>query len=132
MELKPSLHKWITTWGTALVAVFGGAVFVALIAPSVLPYARAHDFLAVYTGGEIARTHQGGLYDTALKQSIQIKVAPESPVFAPYIRPGFMALAYLPLSWMPLKTAFIVWVILGTAILLGLWTWAALHFGWEA
>src|ERR1700704_65159 len=107
-----SRSKW-ETWGAAAVALLGGAVFIALIAPPILPYARTHDFLALYTGGVLAKTNPSRLYDVQLQDKIQLELAPERPVLAPFIRPAYSSAFYVPLTWMPFKTAFVVWLILG-------------------
>ena len=67
-----------------------------------------------------------------LQSKIEFGLAPEIPVFTPFPRPAFSALAYIPLTWMPLKAAFAVWVALGVMVALAIWYWAFRRFGPEA
>jgi len=123
--------RW-KTWGAPTLALLGAVAFVSFIAPPLLPYARTHDFISLYTGGVLAKTNPSHLYDVQLQDKIQLELAPERPVLAPFIRPAYSALFYVPLTWMPFETAFVVWIALGTLIAIAIQAWAARRFGSEA
>ena len=125
---KPSkVARWE---GFAIAAL--GAIFLAAVSSSVLPYARTHDFLSFYTGGMIAKTQPARLYDADLQAQIEYGLAPDMPVVTPFTRPAFYSLLCIPLTWMPLFTAFAVWIGLGVATALAIWYWAFRKYGPEA
>ena len=121
----------VGTWEGVTIA-FAGALFFSAICSSILPNARTHDFLGFYTGGLLVRTDSAHLYDPELQSKIQYGLAPEIPVFTPIPRPAFSLPAYIPLTWMPLKTAFAVWLAAGILTAFGIWYWAFKRFGAEA
>ena len=128
---SPPRRKKLGTWEGVAIGL-GGALVFAVMCASVLPHARTHDFLGFYTGGLLIRTDPAHLYDSSLQSRIQYRLAPEIPVFTPIPRPAFSLAFYVPLTLMPLKTAFAIWIALGIAVAFGIWYWAFRRFGPEA
>ncbi|HEY3738297.1 MAG TPA: glycosyltransferase family 87 protein [Bryobacteraceae bacterium] len=125
------MRSLLETWGPAGVAILGSAVFFIMVLSPVMPYARTHDFLGLYSGGVLVRTDPAHLYDPDAQMRVQLALAPEIPVLTPFPRPAFSALFYSPFTWLPLRTAFALWVTLGILGLFAIWTWAARRFGPE-
>ena len=129
---KPlTLEGFAKSWGPGVVVILGAMAFFAMTSPSVMPYARTHDFLGLYAGGVLARTDPSHLYDPEIQSKVEYQLAPDIPIFTPFPRPAFSALFYIPLTFLPLKTAFTVWVALGIAIVFAIWAWAARTYGPE-
>jgi hypothetical protein len=72
------------------------------------------DFISYYAGGWLYRANIAHLYDPATQQAImETLIAPsQSPGFAPFISTPAVALAYSPLTYLPLEAALILWSIL--------------------
>lgn len=120
-----------SAWATAVVALIGCAVFLALVAPGVLPYGRTHDFLPVPATARLVQQDPAHLYDPAAQKNAQLALAPDMPVFVPFVRPAFAALLYIPLAGLSIESAFNLWISLGAAVLIAVWVWAARRYGPE-
>jgi hypothetical protein len=89
----------------------------------ILPWARG-DFVAYYTGARLLRDgHAHQLYDLALQASVQQQILrPYGFVFGggllPYNYPPCLAAALVPLSFLSLRWAFLVWSVLNAALIL--------------
>jgi hypothetical protein len=120
------MRKWITA--AFLVPV---AVGIYLLAGSnIVPAARHHDFLNLYSAATFANEGRlDDLYDPEALRQFQQTIAPENPSVIPFARPHFYAVALIPLSWLPYDTAFWSWLALQTVILLACWAWIAKRFG---
>jgi hypothetical protein len=116
-------------WLAGLVVALGWAA----IGASVIPVARQHDFLNLYTGAELA--HQGRfaeLHDPAVQLAVERRHVPERPQLVPFVRPAIYAAALAPLALAPFHTAFWLWIGFHTALLLACCVWAARRFGPDA
>jgi hypothetical protein len=72
------------------------------------------DFISNYAGGLLYRTDLAHLYDPAIQQEImeEIVFPSQPPGFAPYISTPSVALAYSPLTFLPVGAAFLLWTLL--------------------
>ena len=98
-----------------------------------VPQTWKHDFLGFYSASYFARHGMlDKLYDPATLGQFQQSIAHENPYVIPFSRPRFYALILSPLSLLPYRTAFAIWVSCQTALLLGCWAWFAARFGPDA
>ncbi len=99
----------------------------------ILPSARAHDFLNIYTGASLA--HEGrfaDLHDPAVQLARERQIFPQLNALVPFVRPAFYAALLTPLALLPYSTAFVVWIAAQTALLLACWVWIWQRFGADA
>src|SRR5262249_28225074 len=75
----------------------------------------ALDFPAYYRASVTLRTSPSKLYDRV-----------ES---TPYIHPAYEALAFVPLSFLPYRRAYLAFVVLNVGLLMGIWR--LLELPWE-
>lgn len=119
----------ITTWGF----VAGMCVFWILLASVILPGARGHDFLNIYTGASLALDGRFvELHNTAVQLHREQQFYPERTVLVPFVRPLFYAVILAPLALFPYQAAFVTWVALQTALLIVVWIWVRKRFGPDA
>jgi hypothetical protein len=117
-------------------ACIGGlilALFWAGIGASVVPVAREHDFLNMYTGAELA--HQGRfaeLHDPAVQLATERTHVPSLPAVVPFVRPAVYAAIISPLALAPFDTALWLWLGFHSALLLACCWWASRRFGPDA
>lgn len=117
-------------WGFAALVMLMALAFWGATGLLRVSHAMNHDFLAFYVGGLLARQgHQQDLYDTTLQMRAQRQIAPDSEALVPYIRPPVFAFVFAPLTLLPLKTAFAVWVAIQAAALVAAGWWVARRFG---
>jgi hypothetical protein len=115
-----------------------GAVLVAVqlwvaLGFVVVPGARYHDFLNLYTGATLARAGQfAKLHDPVTQLSTERALAPRTERLVPFVRPHFYAALLAPMSAMPFERAFVAWVALQTLLLMACWVWAWRRFGPDA
>lgn len=78
------------------------------------------DYIQFYTAGMTLRNGDSDqLYDFAYQQQLQQEIAgPEFDTFHAFITPPFLALIYVPLSFIPYSLSFGIWSIL---CLIALW-----------
>ena len=83
-----------------------------------------HDFTSFYTGALMLRQGLGSrLYDLAAQAQVQqALLRPYGWVFAdgllPYIYPPFLAVLFVPLTWVSLQWAFILWNLANLALII--------------
>jgi hypothetical protein len=89
----------------------------------ILPWARG-DFVAYYTGARLLRDgHAQRLYDLALQARVQQDILrPYGFVFdgglLPYNYPPCLAAALIPMSFLSLRWAFLIWSVANAALIL--------------
>lgn len=114
-------------------AVSCAAVFYCAVGSNIVGTAQRHDFLNLYTGATLA--HEGDyaqLHDPARQFEVERGLVPDLVSLVPFVRPPVYAWVLSPLSKMPLKRAFWVWVAIQICVLMGCWAWAARRFGENA
>jgi hypothetical protein len=88
-----------------------------------LPLAARSDFVIFYTAGEVIRAGRAtDLYSLALQTEVQQQLlAPYQVAFPdgllPYNYPPFAALTLLPLTFLPLEAAFVIWTTVNLALI---------------
>ena len=119
----------LTVW----VVVAGMCVFWGLLGSLMLPAARSHDFLNLYTGARLALEGRfAEMHEPAVQLAEERKIYPELGTLVPFVRPSFYSLVLAPLGLLPYGTAFAAWIALQTVLLLGAWAWAWRRFGGDA
>jgi len=117
----------------AVLAVVAFCAFWILLGSMVVPMARMHDFLNLYTGASLARD---GVFAAMHVPEVQLhreqEYDPQIPELVPFVRPPFYALLLTPLAWLPFGTAFWVWLGTQAALLTGSWAWAFRRWGPDA
>jgi hypothetical protein len=98
-----------------------------------VPQARKHDFLNLYTGASLAlEGNFAHLHSPQVQFDRERQFVPALPTLVPFVRPPFYALLLAPLALLPFGIAFWVWLALQCALLLGCWAWALSRFGPDA
>jgi len=116
-----------------VLAVVGLSTMWMLFGAMLLPSARVHDFLNIYTGASLARQgHFAQLHDPEVQLAFERTLQPQNPWLVPFVRPGFYAALLAPLSLLPYNTAFVVWIATQSLLLIGCWAWIWKLFGAEA
>ena len=117
----------------ALVATAALVCFWAALGSQAISAALHHDFLNLYTGGCMAREGRfAQLHDPALQLAYERRIWPDAKMLVPFVRPHVYAAALAPLTWLPYRTAFWVWVGFQCAVLGACWRWAYRRFGPDA
>ena len=109
------------------------SIFWFLLGSRIVPQARQHDFLNLYSGGSLAA--QGSfrqIYQPAVQLETERKLVPGLPELVPFVRPPFYALALRPLAKIPYRPAFAAWLALQIALYVGVLAWAKSRWGAEA
>ncbi len=77
------------------------------------------DFTSFYVGGTLLRDgHGAGLYNQALQQALHSRlIAPDREPNLPFVNPPPVALLVLPVTFLPLATAFHLWSLLELGVL---------------
>ncbi len=100
------------------------------IGSNVIGMAYERDFLNLYTGGLLVRTgHLSDLYNFEVQAATQDRLVPGLKLHFPFVRPPFYALLLAPLSLLPVKVAFPVWILAQILGMLLVWAWAWRRFG---
>ena len=116
-----------------LIAAVALSVFWIGLGSLLVEGARVRDFLNLYTGASIARDGDfSQLYDPTTQLQRERELVPATSELYPFVRPHFYAAFLTPLSLIPFSTAFWVWLVLHSLLLIGCWTWASQHFGPDA
>jgi alpha-1,2-mannosyltransferase len=119
------LQTWVAVLALCLMWVGLGSIIV--------PGARKHDFLNLYTGASLALegnfTH---LHSPQVQLNRERQFVPELPALVPFVRPPFYALLLAPLALLPFGMAFWVWLAVQTTLLFGCWAWALSRWGPDA
>jgi hypothetical protein len=92
----------------------------------------AGDFPAFYTGALMARHGDfRNLHDERLQAEIQKPLVTRPfPVY--FVRPHVYAAFLEPLALLPIRQAFVAFILLSSAVLIGFWYWAYRRFGADA
>jgi hypothetical protein len=118
-------QTWVAVLAFCLIWVGLGSVIV--------PGARKHDFLNLYTGASLAlEGNFAHLHSPQVQFARERQFVPELPTLVPFVRPPFYALLLAPLALVPLGIAFWVWLALQSALLFGCWAWALSRWGPDA
>ncbi len=121
----------IPLW-VGLTVVGLSAMWIAL-GSQILPSARSHDFLNIYTGASLALEGRfADLHDPEVQLARERRIYPQLYALVPFVRPAFYAAFLMPLALLPYSTAFAVWIAAQSALLLGCWTWIWRRFGADA
>ena len=117
----------------AVLAVIAFSAFWVLLGSILIPGARYHDFLNLYTGASLARD---GVFESMHSPEVQLQrereYAPKLPEVIPFVRPPFYALLLTPMAWLPFGPAFWVWLVVQSAALISTWIWAFRRWGADA
>lgn len=117
------------TWAAVLAFC---AVWV-MLGSVIVPGARKHDFLNLYTGASLAlEGNFAHLHSPEVQLDRERQIVPELPALVPFVRPPFYALLLAPLALLPFGPAFWIWLALQTALLFGCWAWALNRWGPDA
>jgi Glycosyltransferase family 87 len=121
----------IPLW-VGLTVVGLSAMWIAL-GSLILPSARSHDFLNLYTGASLAREGRfADLHDPDVQLARERRIFPQLNALVPFVRPAFYAAFLIPLALLPYGTAFVVWIAAQSALLLACWAWIWRRFGADA
>jgi len=105
-------------------------LFWTAIGSNVIGVAFERDFLNLYTGGLLARTgHFADMYDWQVQVATEDSLVPGLGIHMPFVRPPFYAMMLAPISLLPVKLAFPVWIGLHITGMLLVWLWAWRRFG---
>jgi alpha-1,2-mannosyltransferase len=119
------LQTWAAVLGFCLIWVALGSIIV--------PGARKHDFLNLYTGASLAlEGNFAHLHSPVVQLARERQFVPSLPTLVPFVRPPFYALLLAPLALIPFGIAFWVWLAVQCALLFGCWAWALSRWGPDA
>lgn len=126
---KPVETSALTAWATALLLV---CVWI-LLTQEMLVRTRDGDFLNLYAGFSLARDGQFAyLHDLNTQYARERQISPAAPELSPFNRLHFYAALLSPVSWLPQKTVWPIWLAGQLTLLLGCFWWAARRFGYDA
>ncbi len=102
--------------------LFGGIVVsYLLVAPKVYNDPEGADFSTFYTASTLVQRGQSRqLYDWDSQTRVQSEFSPDAAarhLALPYMRPPFEALLLLPLSFLPYREAFEIWIALSLVLI---------------
>ena len=118
-------QTWVAVLAFCLIWVGLGSVIV--------PGARKHDFLNLYTGASLALDGNfAHLHSPQVQFARERQFVPDLPTLVPFVRPPFYALLLAPLALVPFGIAFWVWLALQSTLLFGCWAWALSRWGPDA
>jgi hypothetical protein len=118
-------QTWVAVLAFCLIWVGLGSVIV--------PGARKHDFLNLYTGASLAlEGNFAHLHSPQVQFARERQFVPELPTLVPFVRPPFYALLLAPLALVPFGIAFWAWLALQSTLLFGCWAWALSRWGPDA
>jgi hypothetical protein len=125
-RLKPvPPHLWIVL---VILAVFWFA-----LGSRIVPQAKQHDFLNLYSGGTLAaRGSLRQIYQPEVQLATERGLVPGLPELVPFVRPPFYALALGAFAEIPYSRAFAVWLGLQIAVYVALLAWAKSRWGPQA
>jgi hypothetical protein len=125
----PFNTRRISSWGALVLMV----AFWSVLAPPLIRAAWHDDFLCWYIGAKLAWSGDfHHMYDPAAQWAVQQKVLPEEPILSVFPRPPFFAVLVAPMTALPYRSAFIVWLAIQIALLAICFFWAARKFGDDA
>jgi glycosyl transferase family 87 len=116
-----------------LAAVLGFSALWIALGSVIVPGARKHDFLNLYTGATLAlEGNFARMHSPQVQLERERKFVPDLDALVPFVRLPFYALILAPLALLPFGTAFWVWIGIQSAILVGCWAWAFRRWGPDA
>lgn len=119
----------LQTW----VAVLAFCLIWAGLGSVIVPGARKHDFLNIYTGASLAlQGNFAHLHSPQVQLNRERQYVPALPTLVPFVRPPFYALILAPLALLPIGLAFWIWLALQSTLLFGCWAWALARWGPDA
>jgi len=115
------------------VAVLAFCILWIALGSRIVPVARRHDFLNLYTGASMAlRGDFAHLHSPVAQFEQERRLVPDLPVLVPFVRPPLYALLLAPLALLPYGVAFWVWLTFQSLLLFGCWAWAFFRWGPDA
>ena len=109
------------------------SVFWFALGSRIVPQAKQHDFLNLYSGGTLAlRGPLQQIYLPEVQFATERKLVPKLPELVPFVRPPFYAFALTALAAIPYRVAFAVWLVLQTAVYIAVLVWAKSRWGPDA
>ncbi|MEQ1883806.1 MAG: glycosyltransferase family 87 protein [Bryobacteraceae bacterium] len=119
--------------GTVWAVVAAMCVFWVLQAIMILPGARGHDFLNIYSGASLAgEGRYAELHNVDVQLAREQQFYPDRTELVPFVRPAFYAWMLSPLRMLSYQSAFVLWIAAQSALLLATWVWAWWRFGGNA
>ena len=119
----------IATWA----AVAGFCLLWIALGSQIVPGARKHDFLNLYTGASLALDGNfRHMHSPDVQLARERQFVPELGALVPFVRLPFYALLLAPLALLPFGAAFWVWLGLQSVLLFGCWIWAYRRWGPDA
>lgn len=113
--------------------VLGMSVLWVMLGSRTIDAARSHDFLNIYSGASLALEGRfADLHDPEVQLEREHRIFPTLPTLVPFVRPSFYAAILAPLALLKYNTAFVVWIVLQSALLMGCWIWGWWKFGANA
>ena len=126
---RPGGPNTVEAW----IVVVGLVALWLMLGWRLLDWARSHDFLEFYTGAYMtSHGRVADYYDPAVQLATQKEFASATEELTPFLRPPFYAILLTPLGWLPLRAAFVCWILLQIALLIACLTWAWRRFGTSA
>jgi hypothetical protein len=119
----------LQTWA----AVLGFSILWIAFGSQIVPGARKHDFLNLYTGASLAlEGNFAHMHSPQVQLARERQFVPALDALVPFVRLPFYALLLAPLALVPFGPAFWVWLAFQSAILIGCWIWAFRRWGPDA
>ena len=133
MKPRPPSHSLARLPVSTLLAVGGFCVLWIVLGSQIVPGARKHDFLNLYTGGSLALDGNFRHMDSPdVQLSRERQFVPELNALVPFVRLPFYALFLAPLALIPFGPAFWVWLAFQSSLLVACWIWALRRWGPDA
>ena len=119
----------LQTWA----AVLGFSVLWIALGTVIIPGARRHDFLNLYSGASLALDGNfAHMHSPEVQLARERRYVPDLDALVPFVRLQFYALILAPLALLPYGVAFWTWISLQSAILIACWIWAFRRWGPDA
>lgn len=119
----------LQTWA----AVLALCLFWIALGSVIVPGARQHDFLNLYTGASLALDGNfARMHSPQVQLERERRFVPGLRVLIPFNRLPFYALLLAPLALLSFGLAFWVWIGLQSVLLFGCWVWAFRRWGPDA
>src|SRR5438552_3656188 len=112
-----TLERMRKTMPVAAFCLLGAALNVWLACAVLLPgaWTGRNDFLGLYAGARLSGTRD--LYNREVVRETQLRAAGETGESLRFSRLPYYGLLLKPMSWLPYRVSFAVWVALGVAVL---------------
>jgi hypothetical protein len=106
------------------------AILWMVLGSRILPAARSHDFLNLYTGASLALEGRfPDLHRVDVQLARERRIFPQLASLVPFVRPTFYALLLAPLALLPYNAAFAAWIATQSLLLIACFVWALKRFG---